>query len=56
MTLRQFADGYFKPHVESTFAAKRQTHDYYLYRLESLMTFRSYVAKRRDLGMEVSTC
>src|SRR5262245_32117481 len=69
ITLRQFAEGCFKPYVETTFVAKFQTRDYYLYRLKSLMTFPdladkpldevkaesivAYTAKRQELGAEI---
>src|SRR5207249_1571352 len=71
MTLRQFAEDCFKPHVESTFAAKFKTREYYLNSLKNLMAFSeladkpldeikaesitAYAAKRQDLGMEIST-
>src|SRR5438093_700025 len=71
MTLRQFADDCFKPHVESTFAAKFKTREYYLNSLKNLMAFSdladkpldeikaesitAYATKRQDAGMEIST-
>src|SRR5207249_10313161 len=39
MTLREFAQDCFKPHVESTFAAKFKTREYYLNSLKNLMAF-----------------
>src|SRR5204863_710710 len=71
MTLREFAQDCFKPHVESTFAAKFKTREYYLNSIKNLMAFpeladkpldeikaesiTAYAAKRQDLGMEIST-
>jgi len=71
MTLRDFAEHCFKPHVESTFAAKFKTRDYYLYSLKNLIAFQdladkpldeirpesitAYATRRQDLGMEIST-
>ena len=70
-TLREFAEDCFKPHIESTFAAKFKTREYYLNSLKNLMAFQeladkpldeikaesitAYAARRQDLGMEVST-
>src|SRR5438876_5093665 len=71
MTLREFAEDCFKPHVESTFSAKFKTREYYLNSLKNLMAFpeladkpldeikaesiTAYATKRQDLGMEIST-
>jgi len=71
MTLRDFAEHCFKPHGESTFAAKFKTRDYYLYSLKNLIAFQdladkpldeirpesitAYATRRQVLGMEIST-
>src|SRR5437867_3110043 len=71
MTLRQFAEDCFKPHVESTFTVKFKTREYYLNSLKNLMAFpelagkpldeikaeaiTAYAARRQDAGMEIST-
>jgi integrase len=70
-TLREFAGGDFLPFARSTFAAKPKTLRYYEYGVESLLgfvkladcrlgaitgeTIGSYIAKRRDAGLEVSS-
>jgi len=47
MTLRDFAEHCFKPHVESTFAAKFKTRDYYLYSLKNLIAFQDLAQAAR---------
>jgi integrase len=70
-TLRQFAEADFLPFVRSTFAAKPKTQRYYAYGVKSLLGFQklaesrldaitgeviaTYIAKRRDAGLEVSS-
>src|SRR5262249_22294961 len=48
MTLRQFAEKCFKPHVESTFAAKFKTREYYLNSLKNVMAFQDLADKPLD--------
>src|SRR2546422_8145965 len=45
MSLRQFADSCFIPHIESTFAAKFKTREYYLNGLKNLMAFQELAEK-----------
>jgi integrase len=70
-TLREFAEGDFLPFVRSTFAAKPKTRQYYESGIKSLLAFDKlsdarldtitgeiiggFVAKRRDVGLEISS-
>jgi integrase len=71
MTLQQFADTSFKPHVECTFAAKFKTLEYYRNGLKNLMAFAelagkpldeikseaitAYAKRRQEAGVKIST-
>ena len=71
ITLRHFAEKCFKPHIESTFAAKFKTREYYLNSLKNLMAFSeladkpldeikaesitAYTARRQHEGMAISS-